>query len=192
MTDKLRVMLVFDDAAASARLADLEHCDIVAAVPADQSLQAAAERYRPELVLIDCGAADDRLLLRIAELRRARPLPVAMRALPADAHRVRQWIDAGVDGLVPPGLRGRELRALLDQAVLGHRRHQALCRELERAHERLDERKLVERAKGVLMQRKGLDEAAAYRLLRSTAMQRQQRIGEVAENLIAASQVLAD
>jgi response regulator NasT len=103
---------------------------------------------------------------------------------------IREAVRAGVSAYVVDGMEPDRIRAIIDVAVAQFEDFQRLREELAEANLRLAERKLVERAKGLLMKSRSLDEEAAYALLRKFAMDRKLRLGEVAQQLIDAADLL--
>jgi response regulator NasT len=99
-------------------------------------------------------------------------------------------INAGVSAYVVDGLNPARVKPVLDVAVARFNQFQALNDELGRAKASLAERKIIERAKGILMQQKKLSEEEAYRALRRAAMEQNRRIAEVAEYLVSAARLL--
>jgi response regulator NasT len=108
----------------------------------------------------------------------------------SDRDTIQAAVRAGVSAYVVDGFSHRRLRAVMDLAIARFREYQALRQELEEAYAKLADRKDIERAKGILMARRGLDEDAAYRLLRKMAMDRNKKIGEVARSLLSAVELL--
>ena len=108
----------------------------------------------------------------------------------SDAASTRAAVRAGVSAYVVDGLRSRSVRPIVELAIARFEEHEALRRELREARLHLEERKLVDRAKGMLMQRRGVGEEEAYRLLRKVAMDRQVKIADVARDLIALAELL--
>jgi len=99
-------------------------------------------------------------------------------------------IEAGVSAYVVDGLRKDRVKPIIDLAIRRFNAFSRLQSELSEARTELAERKIVDRAKRMLMTSRGLDEADAYALLRSTAMRQSKRIAEVADALITASELL--
>jgi len=107
-----------------------------------------------------------------------------------DREIMRAAVKAGVTAYVVDGLAPERLKPVLDVAILRFEEEQALRAKLEATETQLANRKLVERAKGILMERRGLSEDDAYHLLRKTAMENGQKLCEVARTLIDASKLL--
>ena len=108
----------------------------------------------------------------------------------SDAETTRRAVQSGVSVYVVDGLNPARVHALLELAIARFEMQQALRRELDHARTRLADQRDIEKAKGVLMKRRGLDESAAYELLRKMAMDRKQRIGDFSRVLLTAADVL--
>lgn len=148
-----------------------------------------AER-NPDLVLIDAGNpsrdAIEELTLASAPLQR----PVAMFVDESDGALTRAAIEAGVSAYVVAGLRADRIKPVLDAAIARFRMMQKLRVELAETRRALDERKLIDRAKGILMRAKGIGEDEAYALMRRTAMDQGRKLADVAQALVTAAELL--
>lgn len=190
---RLRVMLVDDDAT---RLTMLEQAlaaeghSVVARLDTHADLSSAVERCQPEVIFIDVDAPGRDTLESLSQLNREHPRPIVLFAARSDPETTRRAVHAGVSAYVVDGLHPTRLSALLEVAIARFELYQALRHELDQARTRLADQRDIEKAKGLLMKRKGLDEAAAYGLLRRMAMDRKQRIGDFARVLITAADVL--
>jgi len=190
---KLRVMLVDDN---GERLGLLEKAlareghQIIARLDTQADLSLAVALHKPEVVFIDVDAPGREMLASLGELYREHPRPVVLCAAQSDAQTTRRALDVGVGAYVIDGLQQRKnLSALLDLAIARFELQQALRDELDRARTRLADLRDIEKAKGLLMKRRALDEAAAYNQLRRMAMDRKQRIGDFARALLSAADV---
>ena len=123
-------------------------------------------------------------------LNRDEPRPVVMFVDRSDPASITAAMEAGVAAYVIEGLQPGRVRAVIDVAVARFQAHQALRAELDEARSALTERKLVERAKGVLMQTRKMSEDEAYRTLRRLAMDQGKRLADVAESVIAMAKLL--
>jgi response regulator NasT len=99
-------------------------------------------------------------------------------------------VEAGVSAYIVDGLKKERIKAILDTSISRFRAFSKLKSELEQARNELEERKVVERAKGILMQRRAIAEPEAYALLRRTAMNENRRLVDVAQSIITASELL--
>jgi response regulator NasT len=157
---------------------------IVAALAPDDDLAEAMRRYKPGLVIVDIDSPDRDTLDSMRTLTADGAHPVVMFVDESDAATTREAIRAGVSAYIVDGLAPKRVKPILDVAIARFREHQRLKRALVDAQESLEARKVVDRAKGILMESKGLSEDAAYRLLRKLAMDRKQRLADVARELI--------
>jgi response regulator NasT len=116
--------------------------------------------------------------------------PVAMFVDRSDSDMIKAAVESGVGAYVVDGLKKERVKAVVDMAVSRFNAFNDLREELDRARQALDERKVVERAKGILMKERGLSEEAAYALLRKAAMSDNKRVVEIAQAVITAAGLL--
>jgi AmiR/NasT family two-component response regulator len=144
-------------------------------------------RVTPDVVVIQDNHPDDALFDAVAALSRTAPCPVVLFTLDPDADKIARATQAGVHAYVVDGYRANRLRAVIHLAQARFRHDQALRAELAALQQTFAERKLVDRAKGILMGSRQLREDEAYRALRTAAMHSKQRIGQVAQQVIEAA-----
>lgn len=144
----------------------------------------------PDVVFIDLENPNRDVLEQMFQVSRSVRRPIAMFVDRSDTDMIAAAVDAGVGAYVVDGLRKERIKSVLDTAVSRFNSYSKLREELDRAKAALDERKIVERAKGILMKERGLTEEAAYSLLRKAAMNESRRIGEVAQSLVTAARML--
>jgi response regulator NasT len=155
-------------------------------------LAAQIERAAPEVVLINLENPSRDMLEDFFAMSRALARPIAMFVDQSDAESTCAAVDAGVSAYVVDGLSKQRIKPVLDLAI---RRFQAFSRlqaELAEARTALADRQAIDRAKAILMKRKGLDEPAAYALLRNHAMRSNRRIAEVAEAIVTSEALMGD
>jgi two-component system, response regulator / RNA-binding antiterminator len=111
--------------------------------------------------------------------------PIAMFVDQADTDTIRRAVESGVGAYVVDGLHKERVKTILDTAVSHFNTFSRLRDELERANQQLEERKLIERAKGILMKEREISEGDAYALLRSAAMNENRRIADVARSVVS-------
>ncbi len=129
----------------------------------------------------------------IEDMRRSteqQPRPIALFVDQSDPATIAQAMEAGVSAYVVKGLAQDRVRSVVDVAVAHFNRYHSMREELDRARLTLAERKAIDRAKGLLMEQKGLNEDAAYKLLRKLAMDQNRRIGEIAQELVTYANLL--
>lgn len=144
----------------------------------------------PDVVVIDLENPSRDVLEQMFQVSRLVRRPIAMFVDRSDRPTIEAAIDAGVSAYIVDGLKQERVRPILDTAISRFRAFEALRAELESTRDALRQRKVIERAKGLLMKKKGLDEDAAYRLLRRAAMNQNRTIAEVAESLITTFDLL--
>jgi len=144
----------------------------------------------PDLILINTNSPDRDTLEQLSLIDRDRPRPVVMFADDDNKQTIEAAVRAGVWAYVTEGVGEAKVRTIIDVAVVQFQQHQALRKELARTKADLDERKAIDRAKGLLMQRRGLSEAEAFAELRKEAMDQKKRIGQVASDLIQVAGLL--
>lgn len=147
-------------------------------------------RIDPDVILIDLENPSRDVLEQMFQVSRVVRRPIAMFVDQSDRLTIEAAIDAGVSAYIVDGLKKERLRPVLDMTVSRFKAFDSLRRELEDARGALKDRKIVERAKGILMKTRGIDEEEAYALLRKTAMAQNKRLSDVAEGLVAAYDLL--
>lgn len=189
----MRVMLVDDDreriGLLDAALTEAGH-EVIARQMASDDLLAAVGSHQPDIILIDVDAPSRDTLESLGQISRERPRPIVLFAQASDSETIRRAMRAGVSAYVVDGLAPSRLKPVIDVAIARFQEFQGLKRELENTRLKLADRRDVEKAKGLLMKRRGLDEGTAYEMLRRMAMDRNLRLGDVARSLIAAAEVL--
>lgn len=164
--------------------------DVLDLVAEPVALGDALQRLAPELLLIDCEQPTPELLAQLGAAQLLRPRPVLLVAEQMAPEQMRAALRAGASALQLAGLPPQRLGALLQLALARFEHDQALQRDLRHTQTQLAERKLVERARGILMREQGLDEDAAFQRLRQLAMDGGQTMAAVALRLIDADQLL--
>lgn len=190
---QLKVLLVKDDPERSELLKQSLPefgYDVVAETQTASELLKRADQSRPDLLVIDSNAPGEPLFSRLHELSLHRPLPVVLFTGEGDRDVISKAVRAGVNAYVVDGLDQHRLGAILDVAVERFKETERLRLELKDTRANLAERKAVDRAKGILMKQRGFDESEAYHALRKMAMDKNLKIGQVAENVIAVSELL--
>jgi response regulator NasT len=144
----------------------------------------------PDVIVIDLENPNRDMLEAMFQLSRAVKRPIAMFVDRSDSASIEAAIEAGVSAYVVDGLRKDRVKPILEMAISRFNAFSRMGRELAEARTELENRKLIDRAKGILMRSRGLSEEAAYALLRKTAMNQNRKIGEIAQSLITAAGLL--
>lgn len=191
----LKVMLVDDQPARAALLEQAlrdNHFSVIARLSSAAGLAEQVEKLQPDIIIIDIESPDRDTLENMAILHRDNPRPVVMFAEEGDSGTIERAVRAGVSAYVVDGLNPSRVKPIVDVAIARFREFQALRQELQETRSQLADRKQIDRAKGLLMKQRGLDEQEAYAAMRKMAMDRGQKIGEVANNIIAVLELLGN
>jgi two-component system, response regulator / RNA-binding antiterminator len=141
----------------------------------------------PDVILIDLENPSRDVLEQMFQVSRVVKRPIAMFVDQSDTASIQASVDAGVSAYIVDGLKKERIKHILDTCISRFNAFSRLQEELERAKSMLEDRKIIDRAKGILMTAKGLSEEEAYTLLRRTAMNEKKRIAEVAQAVITAA-----
>ena len=144
----------------------------------------------PDVILIDLENPSRDTLEQMFQVSRLARRPIAMFVDKSDSATVQAAIDAGVSAYVVDGLRKERVRSILDVTISRFHAFDRLQSELAQAKSALEDRKIIEQAKAILMQQRGCSEDDAYVLLRRTAMNQNRKIAELARSLVAAAALL--
>jgi response regulator NasT len=162
----------------------------VARIAERTNLLARLTTLDPDVILIDLENPRRDVLEQMFQMSRVVRRPVAMFVDQSDTASTQAAIDAGVSAYVVDGLKKERISHILDMSISRFRAFSRLQDELERTKTQLEERKLIDRAKGILMRAKKLSEEEAYRLLRKTAMNEKRRIADIAQSIVTAAELL--
>ncbi|HLL28639.1 MAG TPA: ANTAR domain-containing protein [Xanthobacteraceae bacterium] len=144
----------------------------------------------PDVILIDLENPRRDVLEQMFQVSRAVKRPVAMFVDHSDTASIQAAIDAGVSAYIVGGLKKERIKHILDMSIMRFNAFSRLENELEQAKSALEERKVIDRAKGILMKAKNLTEDEAYSLMRKTAMNEKKKIAEIAQSIITAAEML--
>jgi two-component system, response regulator / RNA-binding antiterminator len=193
MKDKLRVLLVDERADRARDLAStLEEagCQVVAQLVGAVDLHATLRAVQPDVVIVDMDSPDRDTLEDMKRITSEQPRPIVMFVDETDSESIRTAVRAGVAAYVVKGASPERIRPVLEVACARFEHLQALEGELARAQSTLADRKLIERAKGILMEKRGLSEELAFQMLRNMAMKRGMRLADVARHVLAAAEII--
>lgn len=193
MYDKLTIVVVEEDRDRAVGIVDalLESGDHdIHVIGTHSGLARKIAAHAPDVVLIDIDNPTRDMLEELTLASGPLERPVAMFVSGAAGGLSQAAIDAGLSAYVVDGLKPERLKPVMDTAIARFRMVRQMRSELAETRRALEERKVIDRAKGLLMKAKGIDEDAAYALLRKTAMDQGRRVAEVAEALVTASGLL--
>ena len=189
----LRVMLIDESPARSAALADLLQsvaCEVIACLSPEEDLLSQVARHRPDVVIIDIDLPSRDTLESLRSVQASDPRPMVMFSQDDNGETIRRAVQAGVSAYVVDGVQAHRVRPILEVAIARFDEHRRLQAELDRTRSELEGRKKIERAKGIVMMQRGISEPAAYRLMRTAAMDQNRRLVEIADSIIAAAELL--
>src|SRR3979490_3111695 len=193
MDASLKIVIVDKNPIRAAILGDgVREAGHVQVVHIDETAHLLARVYAldPDVILIDLESPSRDVLEQMFQVSRVVKRPVAMFVDQSDAASIQAAVDAGVSAYVVDGLKKERIKNILDMSISRFKAFSRLQDELDRAKSALEDRKVIDRAKGILMKLKGLTEDEAYVLLRSTAMREKKKIGEIAQSILTASEIL--
>ena len=189
----LRVMIVDDSEERSLYLRlMLEQVGytVVAEVFEPRNIYAAVKAHAPDVIIVDTESPSRDTLEHVAVLSETDPRPIVMFSSDSGSDTIREAVQAGVSAYIVDGLAAERVKPIIEVAIARFESYQAVRTELAQVKTKLSERKLVERAKGVLMKARSIGEDEAYAALRKMAMERSLTIGEVSRQLLAVSDLL--
>lgn len=162
----------------------------VARVAETANLLARVYAVEPDVIIIDLENPSRDVLEQMFQVSRVVKRPVAMFVDQSDAASIQASVDAGVSAYIVGGLTKERVKSILDLCISRFNAFSRLQDELEQAKSALSDRKIIDRAKGILMKVKNLSEEEAYSLMRSTAMREKKKIVDIAQSIITAAEML--
>jgi len=189
-----RVMLVDDTPARAAMLEQaLTDCgfEVICRMASAQGLMKQVAEHQPDVVIVDIESPDRDMLEHMTVLNQHLPKPVIMFAEQGDSNTIDRAIRAGVSAYVVDGLNPERVRSIVDVAVARFREFQALRNELQQTRTRLADRQVIDKAKALLIQHRQMDEDEAYHAMRKLAMDRSQKLVDVANDIVSVLGLLA-
>lgn len=145
---------------------------------------------KPNVVLFNIRQPTDAVLQMISEINKIYAVPIILFSDEADTKDINKVIKAGVSAYIVNGLESKRIKTIIDIAIARFNEHKQLKDELEKTKSKLEERKLIERAKSILIKTRGFSEDQSYHTLRKLAMDRNMPIAEMAKNVISMAELL--
>jgi response regulator NasT len=192
MDASLNIVIVDDSPVRAAILEEgLREAGYVNVVRIEGTTKLLARIYAldPDVILIDLENPSRDVLEQMFQVSRIVKRPVAMFVDQADSASIQASVDAGVSAYIVDGLKKERIKSILDLCISRFNAFSRLQSELEQTRSALEERKVIDRAKGILMKAKNLSEEQAYALLRKTAMNENRKIAEVAQSVVTAAEL---
>jgi response regulator NasT len=193
MDPALKIVIVDENPLRAAILADgLREAGYTHVTRIEETMNLLSRIYTldPDVILIDLANPSRDVLAQMFQISRAVKRPVAMFVDQSDTAAIEAAVDAGVSAYIVDGLKKERVRGILDLCISRFHAFARLQDELERTRTALSERKVIDRAKGILMNIRNVSEPEAYALLRKTAMNENKKIAEVAQSVVTAAELL--
>jgi len=190
---KLRVVVVDDGRTQSAHVAQAlveNGYDVVARFPVQSGLSIKLKKVQHDVLVMDVEEVSDNTIGLVSDINSLKIIPFVMFADRSSAQQTGKAISAGVTALVINGFYERRIGSVMDVAIARHNYNQQLQEEIKQVRHSLLERKLIDRAKGIIMQHRQLTEDDAYKSMRKLAMDRNQKLVDVAKSIIEVSELL--
>ena len=192
MDPSLKIVIVDENPIRAAILEDgLREAGYAHVIRLDETSHLLTRIYSidPDVILIDLENPSRDVLEQMFQMSRVVKRPIAMFVDQSDAASIEAAVDAGVSAYIVGGLRKERIKNILDLCISRFNAFARLQGELERARTALEDRKVIDRAKCILMKAKNLSEEQAYALLRKTAMNENKKIADVAQSVITAAEL---
>jgi two-component system, response regulator / RNA-binding antiterminator len=164
--------------------------NIVAVLPPDAFNAEIVAQLRPDVLIVDAETEPGAILARITAVNSVSPKPIVLFTEEHDAELAKQAVQVGVSSYIVSGLSPDRVRPILEVAIVRFEYEQKLRSELHDAKEKLGDRIVIEKAKGLLMSKHNLTEEQAHQRLRTFAMEKSMRLSEVAKRLVDAAELL--
>jgi len=194
MSEKLKVILVDEN---QPRTVMLERAlqdngyNVVAHFGIDENLSDRVRMIHADVIIIDMQLPDRGILESMGVINREHPMPMVMFAEKSDTLTITDAVKAGVSAYVVDGLNAHRLKPIVDVAIARFQAFQGLKKELARTKSDLADRKLIDKAKGIIMTQRKCQEDEAYKALRKLAMDRNEKIIDVAKSVIEVARLFA-
>jgi response regulator NasT len=189
----LKVMIVdevMERAGVLQRVLTQSGYEVIAYAPSTFDLHRQVGALKPDIIIIDTDSPDRDTLENLCVVSRDEPRPVVMFTHDGDSEKIRAATKAGVSAYVVGGMTPERIGPIIGAAVARFEQFQALKREFEQLTDKLADRKVIERAKGILMKSRNLSEQEAYAALRRQAMENNARLADIARQVIAVAGLL--
>jgi len=164
--------------------------EVLDGIEGSTALLRAVETHRPDVVILDVDSPSRDTLEQLAMLHRHAPRPVVMFSANDDEQLIRAAVGAGVAAYVVDGLAPSRLRPIIQLALARFEQDAKLRQQLEGVQQQLHDRKAIDQAKGLLMEKRGMSEREAYAALRQQAMRQNLKLAELARRILSMTDLL--
>ena len=163
--------------------------EVVGRVSCDDDILSGIQLCEPDVLVIDMESPDDYIFNQLVEINKTCPKPIVFFADKGETDVIQKAVKAGVSAFVVDGLTARRVKPVIELAIVRFKEMQSLYKELTETKTNLEERKVIERAKGILMSKKKVSEDEAYSSLRKIAMEQNKKLIDVARSMIELSEL---
>lgn len=191
---KRTIMLMGDNESRLSMLVDSlfnSGFDVLARFSTGENLLLRVEQTDPDIIVMELDKVEKRVLQQLLALNNLNPKPVVIFAEECDVPVIDSVVKAGVSAFVVDGLSMRRVKPIVELALARFEERLKMIQELEKTKSTLTERKIIDKAKGIIMKQRKVDEDVAYKSLREMAMNQNMRIPEVARNVVSVFELLA-
>lgn len=150
------------------------------------------ETLQPDVIIMDCESPDKNTIENLRLVARENPKPIVMFVEDGDGSLAKEAVRAGVSAYIVDGLTPSRVKPVIEVAIERFKLFDGLKRDLEKSKQDLEARKVIERAKGLLMDKRGISESEAFESMRKLAMQESITIKQVAEKVLSVASILGD
>jgi len=150
------------------------------------------KQLQPDLIIMDCDSPDKNTIDNLRIVARENPKPIVMFVEDGDGTLAKEAVRAGVSAYIVDGMSASRIKPVIEVAIERFKMFETLQRELEKSKEDLEARKVIERAKGLLMDKRKISENEAFASMRKLAMQESITIKQVADKILSVASILGD
>lgn len=189
------IVLLIDSDAERARIveAGLRGAAITKLASSDSgNILSSISELQPDVIIMDCESPDRDTIENLRIVARENPKPIVMFVEDGDGSLAKEAVRAGVSAYIVDGLTSSRIQPVIEVAIERFKMFDGLQRELEKSKEDLEARKTIERAKGILMDKRGISESEAFSSMRKLAMQESITIKQVADKILSVASLLGD
>jgi response regulator NasT len=189
---KLKVILIDEDSSKTEMLtASLNEAgfDVAGRVSCDDDILEGMNICDPDVLVIDMDTPDDYIFNQLVEINKQCPKPIVFFSDKGELDVINKAVKIGVSAFIVDGLTAKRIKPIIELAIARFKEMQSLYKELNESKSNLEERKVIERAKGILMSRKNVSEDDAYNSLRKLAMEQNKKLFDVSKNVISMSEL---
>ena len=163
--------------------------EVAGRVSCNDDIISGIQRYEPDVLVIDMETPDDSIFNQLVEINKQIPKPIVFFADKGETDVIKKAVKTGVSAFIVDGLTARRIKPVIELAIERFKEMQSLYKELAETKTNLEERKIIEKAKGILMSKKNVSEDAAYNSLRKLAMEQNKKLIDVARSMIELSEL---